>query len=120
MAAEDDRIQPIAYTDQIEKYMALCSFVITKPGGITTSECIAMQKPMLLVNPIAGHEEENMKYLIEHGLGIAPYPNESLADAGKRLKTLREKIIAEMREYAPLVIHASSFIADESRALIPQ
>jgi len=117
MAADDERILPVAFTDQIEKYMALCAVVITKPGGITTSECIAMKIPMILVDPIAGHEENNLKYLIGQGLGVTPEPGESLTDAGKRLKAHYDELYAKMTAYSPMVVNAASFIAEESMAL---
>jgi len=120
LAADDERIQPVAYTDQMEKYMAICVDIITKPGGLTTSECIAMQKPMLLIDPIAGHEESNLKYLLDQGFGVAPEPGESLTDAGKRLKDRYEEITARMKESAPQAATAASFIAEESMVLLNQ
>lgn len=120
MAAEDERIHPVSYTDQIEKYMALCTVIVTKPGGITTSECIAMRKLMLLADPIAGHEENNLRYLIEQDLAVTPNPGETLTEAGIRLKNRFDELDARMNAYAPLVENGSSFIAEESMALIPE
>ena len=44
--------------------------MITKPGGLTVSECLAKHKPMLLVSPIPGQEERNADYLLEAGAAL--------------------------------------------------
>jgi processive 1,2-diacylglycerol beta-glucosyltransferase len=48
--------------------MAICYLVVSKPGGITISECLAMKKPIIIMDPIVGHEEKNATYLSTHGL----------------------------------------------------
>lgn len=63
-------LQPIGFTSEVHELMFLSDLVVTKPGGLSTSECIALKKPMLLINPIPGQEELNA-YNIEHlGLGL--------------------------------------------------
>lgn len=71
------RLFPTPYTTRVNDYMALCYLVITKPGGITISECIAMKKPVIIMDPIPGHEEKNATYLATHGLAAF---SETLAD----------------------------------------
>ena len=67
------RLIPVSFTTEIEKYMAASDLVISKPGGLTTSECLALGKPMILVDPIPGQEERNATYLLEHGAGMLAY-----------------------------------------------
>lgn len=59
----------MGFTNKVHELMNISDIVMTKPGGLSTSECIAMKKPMLLVNPIPGQEEHNAIYL--ESLGIA-------------------------------------------------
>jgi processive 1,2-diacylglycerol beta-glucosyltransferase len=47
--------------------MACCDLAITKPGGLTTSECLAVGLPMIVNAPIPGQEERNADYLLEQG-----------------------------------------------------
>ena len=56
----------------------MSNIIITKPGGISTSECIAMKKPMVIINPIPGQEERNVDYLIERGIITKAYDEDSL------------------------------------------
>ena len=67
------RLVALGFTTEIEKYMAASDLVISKPGGLTTSECLALGKPMIVVDPIPGQEERNATYLLEHGAGVLAY-----------------------------------------------
>jgi processive 1,2-diacylglycerol beta-glucosyltransferase len=65
------------YTDNVEELMAVSDVIVTKPGGVTTSEAIAMELPMLLIRALPGQEEDNARYLIEEGIAIeASHPSE--------------------------------------------
>ena len=64
------RLVPQGFTDQVERLMACADFVITKPGGLTTSECLAMGLPMIVNAPIPGQEERNADFLLEQGVAL--------------------------------------------------
>ncbi|WP_426287346.1 MGDG synthase family glycosyltransferase [Luteibacter sp. E-22] len=61
------RLFPHGFTRHVERVMACCDLAITKPGGLTTSECLAMGLPMIVNAPIPGQEERNADYLLEQG-----------------------------------------------------
>ena len=50
--------------------LIISSFVVTKPGGLTSSESLASMLPMIIINPLPGHEEANASYLESSGSGI--------------------------------------------------
>jgi processive 1,2-diacylglycerol beta-glucosyltransferase len=58
------------FVDFMDELMALSDILITKPGGITVSESIALGLPMIFIEPIPGQEEANADYLVEQGAGI--------------------------------------------------
>jgi processive 1,2-diacylglycerol beta-glucosyltransferase len=70
--AEDypGRLAPQGYTNQVERMMACADLAITKPGGSTTAECLAMGLPMIVNSPIPGQEESNANYLLEQGAAL--------------------------------------------------
>lgn len=53
------------YVDHIEELMAVSDIMVTKPGGLTVSEAIAMNLPMLLFPSIGGQEHDNTQFLLE-------------------------------------------------------
>lgn len=64
------RLSAVGYTDQVARYMADADLVITKPGGLTTSECLAIGVPMIVNAPIPGQEERNADFLLERGVAL--------------------------------------------------
>jgi processive 1,2-diacylglycerol beta-glucosyltransferase len=69
-AAHPGRLFPLGFTTTVERVMTASDLVITKPGGLSVSECLAKRRPMLLVSPIPGQEERNADYLLEAGAAI--------------------------------------------------
>ncbi|MBR7799941.1 MGDG synthase family glycosyltransferase [Undibacterium fentianense] len=65
-----DRLRPIGFRSDVERLMACADLIITKPGGLTSSECLAMGLPMIVNAPIPGQEERNADYVIENGAGL--------------------------------------------------
>lgn len=63
----DPRVEILGFTPKIPALMAKADLLVTKPGGITCSEAMACELPMLLLRPLPGHEEENAAYLTETG-----------------------------------------------------
>ena len=57
--------------------MSISDLVISKPGGLTTSESLASNLPMIIINPIPGQEEENAEFLESKGTGIWLRKNDS-------------------------------------------
>ncbi|WMW79412.1 glycosyltransferase [Undibacterium cyanobacteriorum] len=64
------RLYPIGFSTQVERLMACADLIVTKPGGLTTSECLAMGLPMIVNAPIPGQEERNADYVVEHGAAL--------------------------------------------------
>lgn len=62
------RLVAVGFTDKVPELMACADLVITKPGGLSTSECLVMGLPMVLINPIPGQEERNASYLLQEGV----------------------------------------------------
>jgi len=64
------KLYPIGFTRQMDEYMAASDILISKPGGLTTSESMARGLPMCIVNPIPGQEQRNSDHLLEASVAI--------------------------------------------------
>jgi processive 1,2-diacylglycerol beta-glucosyltransferase len=64
------RVKLLGFTDQIDELMAAADVVVSKPGGLTTSEALARGVPLVVVNPIPGQESRNSDYLLENGAAV--------------------------------------------------
>lgn len=65
----DTRI--LGFTKDVNKYMQCSDILITKPGGLTISEALICQIPIVLFSPIPGQEEKNEEFLLKHNLAIS-------------------------------------------------
>lgn len=93
------RLLPQGFTQQMERLMACADLVITKPGGLTTSECLAMGLPMILNAPIPGQEERNADFLLEQGVALKAIDQVTLAFRIQYLMRHPEKLL-QMRSKA--------------------
>ncbi|MBY0113716.1 MAG: glycosyltransferase [Phycisphaerales bacterium] len=67
---ERHRVQVMGFTKEMDELLAIADLIVSKPGGLTTSECLARGVPMAIVNPIPGQESRNSDFLLEHGAAI--------------------------------------------------
>lgn len=58
------------FTERIPEFMAASDLLITKSGGLTSSEALAVGLPMLIYKPLPGQEEDNANYLLEAGAAV--------------------------------------------------
>lgn len=63
-------IKVIGFTDKIYEYYSMSDAVITKPGGLTVTECLTFGLPLLMINAIPGQEEENARFVEANKAGI--------------------------------------------------
>ncbi len=63
-------IKILGFTTQVAEFMSISDLVITKPGGLTTTEALVSNLPLVAINPIPGQEEENAKFLEQSKAGI--------------------------------------------------
>jgi processive 1,2-diacylglycerol beta-glucosyltransferase len=64
------RVVVTGFVDPIYELMALSDLIITKPGGLTTSEALTLGVPMLLYKPLAGQEQDNAAFLLAEGAAM--------------------------------------------------
>jgi processive 1,2-diacylglycerol beta-glucosyltransferase len=97
--AAQDRKHPthiLGYASNMHELMAVASLIITKPGGLTTSEALALGKPLFIFNPIPGQEAANSDFLLERGAAVKvnrvedlPYRIEQLLGTKKLVEMAR-------------------------------
>ncbi len=96
------RLLPQGFTNQVERLMACADLVITKPGGLTTSESLAMGLPMIVNAPIPGQEERNADFLLEQGVALKAFDDVTLEYRVQWLLTHPDKL-ADMHRKAQLL-----------------
>jgi processive 1,2-diacylglycerol beta-glucosyltransferase len=87
--------------------MHAADLAIGKPGGLTSSEALAMGLPMAILHPVPGQEERNSDHLLEWGVAVRLNSPETvgwrlralLADRD-RLRAMRDAALKRARPLA--------------------
>lgn len=86
------------YVSNVDVFMDAAECIVTKPGGLTSSEALAKGIPMIISNPIPGQEDRNVEFLLNAGAAIKVSPTYPINDAliqlfsGNRMQLIKETI----------------------------
>lgn len=69
------------FVENVSLYMDAADCIITKPGGLTVTEVLSKRLPMILVDPIPGHEERNAEFFVNNGAAMQVSEHFSVAEA---------------------------------------
>lgn len=100
LAAQDHKhpTRVLGFASNMHELMAVANLIITKPGGLTSSEALALGKPLLILDPIPGQEAANSDFLLERGAAAKMNRVEDLPFRIEQL--LGDKKLAEMAKAA--------------------
>ncbi len=114
------QVKVLGFTREMDELMAVADLVVSKPGGLTTSETLASGAAMVIVNPIPGQESRNSDYLLENGAAIKVNNTATLAhkvtgllQEPRRLQQLRANVRRLARP------RAAFDVAERALALLP-
>lgn len=69
------------FTNEVDKLMDASDCIITKPGGLSTSEAIAKGLPIIMLDPIPGQEDRNKEFLLNNGIALSISDTFSISEA---------------------------------------
>jgi processive 1,2-diacylglycerol beta-glucosyltransferase len=99
----------LGFVTNMHELMAVSALVLTKPGGLTSSEALGLGKPLFVLNPIPGQEAANSDFLLEHG---AASKANRVEDLPFRLeKLLNSPKLAEMARAASAIARPQAALA---------
>ncbi len=93
----DESVKVFGFVENIEKYMAIADLIVTKAGGLTVAECLALGLPLFINDIIPGQEGDNVKYLEKYGAGIKAYSVKKSTDCILKLLSNKEQLM-EMKK----------------------
>ncbi|MCG3136399.1 MAG: Processive diacylglycerol beta-glucosyltransferase [Phycisphaerae bacterium] len=122
------RVHIMGFTDQIDELMTIADIVVTKPGGLTTSEALARGVALMVVNPVPGQESHNCDYLLENGaalrvnhLATVGYKLTRLLNDPQRLTQLKENArqLGKSRAAYDVAQYALNYLAQKNISTTP-
>ena len=82
------------YVDNVEDYMHISDLIVTKPGGLTTSESLACGLPMAVFKAFPGQESQNADFLVSKQAAIVLEKGEAGAKQIEQLLSHPDKLKA--------------------------
>jgi len=92
----------IGHTSMVDKFMDMASFIVTKPGGLTSAEALSKSVPILIIRPLPGQEMRNAEFLLKIKAAIK-------VDSFKELKATAEDLLHNTNKLDELRKNAASF-----------
>jgi len=99
------------FASNIHELIGSADVVISKPGGLTSAEVLAMGRPLVILDPIPGQEQRNGEYLMEHGAAVrlvdpfdAPFKVWPILENPERYRLLSEAALRLARPKAAQLI----------------
>lgn len=74
------------FVDNMDEYMDAADIIVTKPGGLSTSEAIAKRKTILLSDPMPGVEYVNDAFLVNNSLAVHATPHQPFSEVLDQLR----------------------------------
>lgn len=96
-------IRVLGFVDPIADLLQAADVVVTKPGGLTTSECLALGKAIVFYEAAPGQESANARYACDRDAAVSGASPEGAAAAAALLvqnPRLRERLSARARRVA--------------------
>ncbi len=113
-------VHVFGFVKNVDLFMDAVDCVVTKPGGLTVSESIEKQLPLVLTNPIPGQEDRNLDFLLNNGIALAVNKYFSVDDALNylfncpgRIESMKERLACAVTPHASR--NLASFIIEEAK-----
>jgi processive 1,2-diacylglycerol beta-glucosyltransferase len=87
----DYPLRVFGFVDNVYDYMHASDVLLSKPGGLTSSEALSAELPMVLVQPLPGQEERNTRYLVARRAAIRARGERQVAQAVREVLTSDER-----------------------------
>ena len=109
----ETRLKLVGFTDKVSDYMDASDVLLTKPGGLSSTEALAKGIAIVHTAPIPGCETENVQFFTEHHLSLCAKDSQDAGRLAVKLledQFLRDQILAAQDNYR--CINSAGQIAD--------
>ena len=97
-----NNVIPLEFTENIDLYMKSSDIILSKPGGLTTTEIAVLGKPFIHTMPIPGCENYNANFFESHKMSLKCMNIPEIVESTKLLlenKDLCRELVENQRKY---------------------
>ncbi len=66
----NQQLRTVPFTNQVNLYMTAADVMLSKPGGLSSTEAAVVNVPLVHVNAIPGCETHNARFFSQHGMSL--------------------------------------------------
>lgn len=86
-------VRILGYTKKIPLYLNCADLILTKPGGLSSTEAASSHLPMILIDAVAGVETHNMNFWVSNNLAKTGEKSEDIALLARRLLDNEDELL---------------------------
>ena len=97
-----ERVIALSYTNDIDLYMKSSDIILSKPGGLTSTEIAVLEKPFIHTMPIPGCETYNANFFASNNMSLKSETLEEIVENTKKLLKnfeIQKKLIKKQKKY---------------------
>jgi len=94
----DGLVKVKGLVDNMYELMAVSDVMVTKPGGLSISEALVSQLPLIFFNAIPGQEEHNVRVLKSYGIGFKGDHIKDIVAELERLKSSKDAQLTAVKK----------------------
>ena len=84
-------LRVFGFIDNVYDFMRASDVLLTKAGGLTSSEALSAELPMVLMKPLPGQEERNTRYLVSRRAALRARNEKQVTQAVREVLTSSER-----------------------------
>jgi len=117
---DGDDVRVLGFVENVFDWMRAADVFVSKPGGLSTSEALAADLPIVLMRPLPGQEERNLRYLVSRGAALQTTQGDKLVHTVDEVLH-DERVATRLRAAARALAHpdAADRIAARISSMIP-
>ena len=97
----NQQLRTVAFTKQVNLYMTAADVMLSKPGGLSSTEAAVVNVPLVHVHAIPGCETYNARFFSEHGMSLLAKNNKEAVqlahfltcnpESAEKMRTMQRK-----------------------------
>lgn len=116
------RFRVLGFTQEVSRYMDAADLIVTKPGGLSSTEAANKHLPMVFIHTVGGCENYNFQYFLQKGYAVgSKHANEvvdlavGLMRSPERLERMRQQLSNDFTVNSAVAIARQVIAAAERR-----
>lgn len=101
-------VKLLGWVNDMDRWMKMADVMITKAGGATVMECVAVELPMLITKALAWQESGNIELIEKYELGLVVHEDEEVMDAVRHYMNTPKLIQEQRKNFKKLNAHNST------------